>query len=284
VVKLAFYSAFPLNQIRTAFRRRFDLVKISGVVIALNEEHNIGRCLDSMFGVADEIVVVDSYSTDKTADICVAKGARLVKHSFEGHIEQKNYAMSTANHDHILSLDADEALSDELKASIIAAKQNWECDAYWVNRMTNYCGKWIRHSGWYPDKKIRLWDRKKGQWGGVNPHDRVIMEDNKSTDRLLGDLLHYSYSSLSHHVANMNSFSNIAAQAAYDQGNHTLVFRDLLCLPFLTFFKKYILQFGLLDGYYGFLIAVITAFGRFLKYAKLREIGLNSAKQHIKKV
>ena len=230
-----------------------------------------------MKGVTDEILVVDSFSTDRTAKICAEKGVRLVKHAFEGHIEQKNYAMSLAGYDHILSLDADEALSEKLKASIVAAKLNWKHDGYRVNRLTNYCGKWIRHSGWYPDRKLRLWDRRRGCWGGVNPHDRVIMDETASTGGLSGDLFHYSYYSLQQHIAHVNSFSGIAAKASYDQGRQSHVVIDMVCNPFLTFLKKYCLQLGLLDGYYGFLIAVISGFGKFLKYAKLRELHLKAA-------
>jgi len=253
------------------------LVKMSAVIIAFNEGHNIGRCIDSVEGITEEILVVDSFSTDRTVEICKEKGVRVATHAFEGHIEQKNYAMSLAEYDHILSLDADEALSEELKASIRIVKDKWEHDGYRMNRLTNYCGKWIRHSGWYPDRKLRLWDRRRGRWGGVNPHDRVVMDEKASTGRLSGDLLHYSYYSLRQHVAHVNSFSSIAAQASYRGGRKSKVITDLVCNPFLTFLKKYFLQFGLLDGYHGFLIAVISGFGKFLKYAKLRELHVKAS-------
>ena len=137
-------------------------VKISAVIITYNEERNIGSCLDSVKAVADEIVVVDSYSTDKTQEICSRMNVKFLQHHFEGHIEQKNYAVSCVQYGHVLSLDADEILSEKLKQSIIAAKQNWRFDGYSFNRSTNYCGNWIRHSGWYPDTKLRLWNRTKG--------------------------------------------------------------------------------------------------------------------------
>lgn len=141
-------------------------IKLSAVIITYNEEDNIERCLESLEKTADEILVVDSFSSDRTAEICKSKGVEFIQHSFEGHIEQKNYALSRASNDYVLSLDADEALSDKLIQSIRAAKQNWSTNGYSVNRLTNYCGKWIRHCGWYPDKKIRLWDKRKGTWGG----------------------------------------------------------------------------------------------------------------------
>jgi glycosyltransferase involved in cell wall biosynthesis len=247
-------------------------VKISAVVITLNEEKNIGRCLDSVRQVADEIIVVDSYSTDQTRAICSCRGVHFMQHAFEGHIEQKNYAASRAGHDRVLSLDADEALSKELVHSILLVKQNWLYDGYSFNRLTNYCGKWIRHSGWYPDTKLRLWDRRKGQWGGINPHDRVVMDGGSRLAHLDGDLYHYSYPTIRDHIATINNFSEIAARAAHTDGRHANLALDIVLNPLLTFFKKYFLKLGILDGYPGFVIAVHTAYGKFLKYIKLREL------------
>jgi len=251
-------------------------VKISAVIITFNEEQNIGRCLDSLDKLADEIVVVDSYSTDKTQEICINKGARFIQNPFNGHIEQKNYAVSQAYYDYILSLDADEVLSEELRKSISHAKNNWNYDGYSFNRLTSYCGEWIRYCGWYPDKKLRLWDRRKGSWGGVNPHDHVVMKSNSSTSHLSGDLLHYSYYTIRQHVSQINRFSDIAAQAAYDKGRKSHFVLDILLNPLLTFFKKYFLKLAILDGCYGFVISINSAFGKFLKYIKLRELNRNA--------
>lgn len=251
-------------------------VRVSAVIITFDEEKNIGRCLDSLNGVADEIVVVDSFSTDKTKEICMDKGARFIRNRFEGHVEQKNYAMSQASYDHILSLDADEALSGELRESILNVKNNWNYDGYSLNRLTNYCGKWIRYCGWYPDTKLRLWDRRKGRWGGVNPHDKVFMDKNSSTSHLQGNLLHYSYHTIREHVSQMNRFSDIAARVAYENGRRSNLIIDVLLNPPLTFMKKYFIKLGILDGYYGFIISINTAFGKFLKYIKLRELNRNN--------
>ena len=139
-------------------------VKLSVVIITFNEERDIERCLKSVETVADEIVVVDSYSTDRTEEICKIYKARFIQHSFAGHIEQKNWAIGQASHPHILSLDSDEALDETLRQSILNAKENWQGAGYTMNRMTNYCGKWIRHCGWYPDQKLRLWESNKGRW------------------------------------------------------------------------------------------------------------------------
>jgi len=247
-------------------------VKISAVIITYNEEMNIGRCLDSVREVADEIIVVDSYSTDKTKEICSSMNVKFLQHHFEGHIEQKNYAVSCAGYGQVLSLDADEVLSEKLKQSILAAKKNWRFDGYCFNRLTNYCGKWIRHSGWYPDTKLRLWDRSKGRWGGVNPHDRVMMDEGSRVDHIDGDLHHYSYHTIRDHIDTINSFSEIAARAAHADGRQTNLVLDIVLNPLLTFLKKYFLKLGILDGYPGFVIAVHTAYGKFLKYIKLREL------------
>jgi glycosyltransferase involved in cell wall biosynthesis len=254
-------------------------VKISAVIITFNEEKNISRCLDSVKDVADDIVVVDSFSTDSTEQICKSWGVRFIQHAFEGHIEQKNYAMSKARHDYVLSLDADEALSEELKASILNVKRNCNHDGYSFNRITNYCGKWIRHCGWYPDKKVRLWDRRKGSWGGVNPHDKVIMEKDSSIKGLSGDLLHYSYYTIRENISQINNFSEIAAQAAYEMGEKANVVLDIVLNPIFTFLKKYFLKLGFLDGYYGFVVSINSAYFRFLKYAKLQEMNKKSGRK-----
>ncbi|MDR3188706.1 MAG: glycosyltransferase family 2 protein, partial [Prevotellaceae bacterium] len=186
--------------------------KISAVIITYNEERNIARCLQSLQGVADEIMVVDSGSTDKTEEICRQLGVTsFIRHPFEGYVQQKNWAMEQATYSHILSLDADEALSDELKKSILEVKESWTADAYKFNRLTSYCGKWIRHCSWYPDVKLRLWDRRKGRWGGVNPHDKMVMERDASVIHLKGDLLHYSYHNVSDYILQVNKFTEIGA-------------------------------------------------------------------------
>ncbi|MEJ2285842.1 MAG: glycosyltransferase family 2 protein [Desulfobacterales bacterium] len=251
-------------------------LKISAVIITYNEETNIERCLESIRETADEIVVVDSFSSDRTAEICKAGGVKFIQHPFEGHIEQKNYALDCAANDYVLSLDADEALSGELIQSIHTARQSGPATGYSMNRLTNYGGRWIRHCGWYPDKKIRLWNRKNGRWGGVNPHDHVVMEPGSRIDHLHGDLLHYSYPTIRNHVSQINRFSDIAARAAFADGRQSNLLLDICLNPTLTFLKKYFLQLGVLDGYAGFVISTTTAYGKFLKYTKLREL----EKQH----
>ena len=248
--------------------------KISAAIITLNEEKHIERCLHSLKGIADEIVVIDSYSKDKTYEICQRYDVKFIKRRFEGHIEQKNFAVSQAKYDIILSLDADEALSDTLKNSIIKAKENWLADAYAMNRLSKYCGKWIRHCGWYPDIKIRLFDRKKAKWAGKNPHDKIILSEGSRRKHLRGDLLHYSYSSIGEHILQMNKFTDIMASQDHLKRKHKrkIIWLYIFLYPILVFFKTYFFRLGILDGYYGFLISIHTAYYRFLKYIKLREL------------
>jgi glycosyltransferase involved in cell wall biosynthesis len=222
--------------------------------------------------IADEIVVVDSFSHDQTKGICQSKGVVFWQNAFQGHVEQKNFALEKATYDHILSLDADEALSERLRQSILSVKHHWDGDGYCFNRLTSYCGRWIKHCGWYPDVKLRLWDRRKGQWGGTNPHDRVIMKEKSLIKHLDGDLLHYSYHSIDEQIKQINSFSDLAAKAAYANGKRAIFLRDILLNPFGTFLKMYFLKQGFLDGYYGFVISLNSSFGKFLKYIKLREL------------
>ncbi len=243
-------------------------VKISTVIITLNEEENIQRCLDSVKGIADEVVVVDSYSTDRTPDICKENGVTFIQHKFEGYVEQINYALTRASHDHVLSLDADESLSEDARHKVSVVKNNWEYDGYQFNRMTNYCGKWIRHCGWYPDKKVRLFDRTKAQWGGENPHYRVMLGDDQ-IKYLNADLLHYSFPTIASHAQTANNFSTIAAKEAIKKGKKVSFLVHVILNPWFTFIKKYFFQLGLLDGYYGFIVCILSAHSNFLKYIKI---------------
>lgn len=245
-------------------------VKLSVVILTLNEEANIRRCIESVHGLADEIVVVDSYSSDQTEVICRQYKVRFIQHPFEGFIEQKNWAIGQARHDHVLSLEGDEALSSPLQQSIQAVKANWTHDAYFFNRLTRYCGQWIRHTGWYPDKKLRLWNKRLGFFGGSNPHDRFILHEGASKRFLKGDLLHYAFSTISEHMALVNWYSDIKADNLYAAGRRGS-WINILINPVWKFLRDYVVKLGFLDGFYGLVICVISAQAKFLKYAKLRE-------------
>lgn len=245
--------------------------KLSVVVITYNEEKNIGRCLASVEDIADDIVVVDSYSTDRTGEICRQHGVRFIPHTFYSHIDQKNWAIAQARYPHILSLDADEALSDQLKESILEVKDNWQHDGYYFNRLTNYCGKWIRHTTWYPSRKLRLWDACKGHWGGINPHDKFKLDPGTSRRHLKGDLLHYSYYTVDEHRAQLEKFSSIHAHSYYTMGIKTNMVKRIAHTAW-RFMNDYIFRMGFVDGKSGFIISKLGAREVNLKYLKLRNL------------
>ncbi|QIQ20260.1 glycosyltransferase family 2 protein [Zophobihabitans entericus] len=245
--------------------------KISAVIITLNEEKNIGRCLASLQGIADEIIIVDSFSTDKTEEICQQYGAKFIRQAWLGYGKQKNFAAEQAQYDYILSLDADEALSDELKASILQLKSQSMSEAYSLNRLTNYCGKWIRHCGWYPDRKIRLWKKGCANWTTPRVHETIKLAPNITPIHLKGDLLHYTYYTIGEHIQIANKYTTLVAEEYADRGRKASFIKIFLNPPF-SFFRDYFLRLGILDGYYGFVICAVASFSTFLKYSKLKQV------------
>lgn len=246
-------------------------MKLSAVIITFNEERNIRRCIESLQGVADEIVVVDSYSTDGTRTIAESLGARFLEHPFEGHIQQKNYALSCANHEWILSLDADEALDDALRASILEVKQSGTAAGYSMNRLTNYCGHWVRYCGWYPDTKVRLIRSGKGTWCGTNPHDRLDLHEKQKAIHLKGDILHYSYYKPEDHHKQIEYFGDIAARELFRKQKKVgwpMIFLKVV----VQFIKSYFLKLGLLDGSTGWTISRLSAYATWRKYTKLKAL------------
>ena len=242
-------------------------IKLSVVIITLNEEKNIGKCLDAVWQVADEVVVVDSFSTDRTRIICEEKEARFVEHRFDGHIEQKNFAISQATYEHVLSVDADEILSSQLISSIRKVKQNFSNEAYTINRMSFYVDRFIKHGHWFPDKKIRLFKKSAGKWDGKNPHDLFELNEGKKAPLLKGVLYHYTFNSVFAHIRQVNNFSEIGAAHLQDEAPLFLIIKAIFS-PFWGFFYGYIVKFGFLDGWYGLTIAVLSSTETFLKYAK----------------
>ncbi|MBI9036044.1 MAG: glycosyltransferase family 2 protein [Bacteroidales bacterium] len=249
--------------------------KLSVVIITLNEEKNIGRCLESLKDLADEIVLVDSYSNDKTVEIALSYGARIIQHPFENFVKQKNFADTQAKYDHILSLDADEVLSEDLYHSIKEVKETWNFDGYTLDRITNYCGKWIKHCGWYPDQKIRLYDRRKASWKGMRIHESLELSPEALHSTLKGVLFHYSYNSISEHIRQADRFTSFTALDAFEKGKKISYF-GLWLKPKFKFFRDFILKRGFLDGYYGYVVCKISAHATFLKCTKIRELHKNS--------
>jgi glycosyltransferase involved in cell wall biosynthesis len=244
--------------------------QLSVVIITKNEERNIKRCLESVLSIADEIVIVDSFSTDGTLEIANQFNAKVIQQEFLGYIQQKNFAIQQATHDFILSLDADEALSTELQQSIAKAKSETNGDAYTMSRLTSYCGQWIKHGGWYPDRKIRLFNRKVARWGGVNPHDKIEAESTVEIKLIGGDILHYTYYNLSEHIQQADRFTKIMAKDLFDKGKRTNIFQ-ILIKPKVRFIRDYIFKHGFLDGYNGLLIAIISSYAVFLREIRLKE-------------
>jgi len=247
--------------------------KISATIITYNEEKNIERCLKSLQGVADEIIVVDSFSTDKTKEICLKYDVAFFEREFVDYSDQKNFSIDQARYGLILSIDADEELSEELKKSIIEVKNNPEHDGYYCNRMTSYCGKWIKHSGWYPNHQLRLWKKSKGRWSGTI-HEKLTIS-KKTCAHIKGDLLHYSYENFSQHLLKIDKFTDFQALEMFNKRKkanlYTIIFK-----PFLRFLRHYFFSLGFLDGYEGFIISIQSAYGHFLKYIKLRKLNKNA--------
>jgi len=251
-------------------------MNLSVVIITFNEERNIERCLKSVQKIANEIVVVDSFSTDKTEEICANHKVRFIQNPFEGHIQQKNFALQQASFDWILSLDADEALTEELIQSIEQLKTNTNqtFNLYEMNRLTNYCGAWVKHCGWYPDTKIRLINRNFAKWSGVNPHDKLEAVSPQTIGFLKGDLLHYSYYTKEDHLKQIEYFSKIAAGELLKQGKKVGLLTVYLKMT-AQFFKSFVLKLGFLDGRTGWQISKLSAFATYRKYSLLRTLNEN---------
>ena len=241
--------------------------RISAYIISYNEEKRIEDCLKSLLPVADEIVVVDSLSTDRTREIAARYADKIIEQPFLGHVEQKNLAVEHASHDWILSLDCDERLDADLTASILAVKDHLdEASAWRMARKTFYVYRWLNYC-WYPDYKIRLFDRRQARWGGINPHDRVEVSSGE-VRTLSGDILHYSFDSLSDHLRTLDHFTEIGAREILARGKRVTVL-DPVTHGFWTFFRLLIVKRGFMDGFAGFVVAVLSGVHAFVKYSKV---------------
>lgn len=248
-------------------------IKLSVAIITFNEERNIERCLQAVKPLADEIVVVDSFSKDRTEEICRQWGALFIQHPFEGHIQQKNFALQQCSGDWILSVDADEAPAPELVEQIKRAITESSFGGYSMNRLTNYCGHWVRHCGWYPDTKLRLVKRDQAMWKGVNPHDKLEMAQQQPIGWLKGDLLHYSYYTSDDHYRQIEYFGDIAARALFDRGVR-ISWPMVVAKTAVQFIKSFLIKSGWRDGHTGWLISKRSAFATWRKYQKLRDLWL----------
>jgi glycosyltransferase involved in cell wall biosynthesis len=247
----------------------------SVAVITYNEEANIKECIESFNDIADEIIILDSFSKDGTRKIAENfPKVKFFEKPFNGHIEQKNYAITLCSGKWILSLDADERVSQELKEEILLIlRSDTSADGYKIPRLTFHIGKFIRHSGWYPLKRYRLFKKGHGLWAGENPHDFIELT-GKGKD-LKGDIIHYSFKDLTHQVDTINKFSSIVAFTRYKKGINFPILKSIY-KPLFKFFEIYIFKLGFLDGYAGFIIAISSSYSTFLKFAKLYELNSGS--------
>ncbi|MEY2830268.1 MAG: hypothetical protein RIQ33_2126 [Bacteroidota bacterium] len=245
-------------------------MKISAVIITFNEQKNIGRCIDSLMNIVDEIIVIDSYSTDATKQICLQKKVTFLELKWQGYAATKNYGNAMANNDYILSLDADEALSTELQNTIYTAKSNLS-GAYEMNRLTNYCGHWIRYGGWYPDTKIRLFNKKNTQWKNLIVHEHIEFLKPEHITFLKGDILHYSFDTLLEHKTKIEKYALLEAQKVKHYSTIKLFFKTMFS-PFITFIKMYFLKLGCLDGSAGFNVAKLSAYASYKRYTEAQKL------------
>jgi glycosyltransferase involved in cell wall biosynthesis len=244
--------------------------KLSGVIISYNEEAKIRKALQSLSGVCDEVVVVDSLSTDATVEICRGFTERILEKQWQGYRKQKQYATDQAANDWVLSLDADEELSPELREEILEWKEeSSDCDGYFIPRIAYFMGRWIRHTTWYPDWQLRLFRRSCGRWEGGRVHEGFKLRTQSG--RLKGHLHHYTYDSVSEYLQQLERFSSLAAEDYSDAGRRAGV-HHLLLEPTFVFFKNYVLRLGFLDSTPGLVISLLAANSTLFKYLKLREI------------
>jgi len=247
---------------------------ISATLITFNEERNIEEALKSVSWV-DEIVVVDSGSNDATLEVCRRFTDRIFHRDWTGYVDQKNFAIEKAQHDWILSLDADERSSPELRMEIQElARKGFRKPGYKIPRMAFFMGRWIRHGDWYPDYQLRLFDRRCGKWEGGRVHESV--RTSEKPEFLRGEIFHFTYRSLSDYLRRLETYSNLAA-FDYQQRGKSATLCTLLGNPIAVFMKAYLLKRGFLDGTPGFAIAFMGAVSVFFKYAKLYELKLKSS-------
>lgn len=247
-------------------------MKLSVVIITLNEEDRLEDALKSCSNIADEIVVLDSYSTDNTLKIAEKYGARIFKKRFEDYGSQKNAALAKAQHNWVLNLDADERVSETLEKNILALKKKNENDieaaGFRINRKTFYLGRWIKHSGWYPDRKLRLFRKDKSEWRG-RIHEGLMLDGQ--TEYMEGDILHYTYRDMTDHITRLNKYSRMQAEDIAKKGKKLLYLRAII-LPPITFLRFYLWKMGILDGFPGFVIALVSSWSTAMKYLKAIEI------------
>ncbi len=246
-------------------------MKITAAIITYNEERNIDRCLSSLKKIADEIIVLDSNSTDRTKEICLSHNVKFVSRKWEGYSKSKNYLNKLATCEYILSIDADESIDSDLEKEILSLKKGSKPSVYSVNRITNYCGKWIKYSGWYPDVKLRLFPKEGSFWEGEFVHEKLVPPKGLNVIKLNGHLLHYSYYTHREHRERADKYSKLTAEKMNESGKKTHIFKPALS-GLVRFISMFIIKRGFLDGFMGLKIAIISARSNVFKYKELRRL------------
>jgi len=246
--------------------------QVSAIVVCFNEEGNIGDCLESLKWV-NEIVVVDSYSTDRTVEICRRYTDRVIQRSWAGYRDQKAFAHSQATKEWVFLVDADERVTPELREEVQQALVRFgsRCAAFAVPRLVYYLGRWWWRGGWYPDYDVRVFRRDRATWGGTDPHERILVEGK--VKRLRNPLHHYSYRDISDHINRINHFSSVAARELRAAGRRWR-WVDNLGRPAARLLRSYVWRRGFVEGFAGFFVGLTAAIYVFLRYVKLRELEL----------
>jgi glycosyltransferase involved in cell wall biosynthesis len=245
-------------------------MKISAVIITYNEEKRLEPSLKSIADLASEIIVVDSFSTDDTVKVAKKFDSKVYKREWTNYADQKNYANKKASHPWVLSLDADERLSPGLQKELLDLKKNQpEAAAFSMPRQVFYLGKWILHSGWYPDRKIRLFRKDKALWQGEYVHEKLVVDG--PVKKLKEPIYHFTYRDISDHLKRIDQFSSLGAKKLYAERKKCRWYH-LVFLPLQRFLKTYFFKAGILDGFAGFVIAGLHSYAIFARYAKLKEI------------
>jgi glycosyltransferase involved in cell wall biosynthesis len=246
------------------------MMQISAVIITYNEEKRLEPALKSLEGIADEVIVVDRFSDDGTFKLAKKYTDRVFQRRWTNFADQKNFANSKAQYPWILSLDADERLSAKLRDEITQLKsQEPDCAGFSMPRQVFYLGRWIRHTVWYPDRKIRLFRNDLARWEGEFVHEDLVIDGD--VEKLSGPLHHFTYRNIADHLRRINTFSDLGAQKLYAK-NKKCHWYHLAFLPYFRFVKSYFLKAGFLDGFAGFVISLLDGYTGFVIYAKLKEI------------
>ena len=261
---------WKLTRFTTGSPAKLPVVKLTVTVITYNEADHIQHALESV-AWADEIIVVDSGSTDGTVELARPLATKVIVRDWPGYSEQKNFAADNASNDWLLSIDADERVTPDLAVEIRAVMSRGpQARGFRIRRVSRYLGRWIRSTDWFPDYQLRLYDRRAGRWNGLRIHESFRLNEG-SPERLEGELHHYAYRDISHHLKKIDSYTTLLAQQSHEQGRRTNL-AALVLHPWFAFFRNYVLRRGFTDGTAGFIISVLNSYYVFLKLAKLWEL------------